>query len=697
MAKKDYKIVWLVIIILIALYVMNSYDVFDRKGLRLFEIVPIDCPIGVLCHETYSPYECPSGVYRCNVKGIMECLTEQPSQPKVYFRTNSVSSSNYNDEGIWIALDCIPSGDSCLKTTNLNGYCRTSTISSGREDFFLTTPHGNRIYVYNSLIYIETAGTFRKYESCTDAELSITPTEPYKSNGQELTSGAVNLYYCVSTLTVKGKDGSTKDSEQLKWDSTVSGMKESVKEYLLEPGWTIELTGSGSRHYLVYSNLEQVESCDGKTQKCKADGTGYYDCIDNVVDFNNFTLCEAGEVCDGYFCTLPFSYKEASLAKTGYTLYEDIILKTKFISTTLTSGDVIIKTFKFGDSEPTYSKIIENYDFRTTSQQPIYTSLVNPNEQGQYYVTVDLEYNGEIVPIIKSGEIQFRIAPEVSCNINLRSEDRSELLVNVPIIIELNTYQGGFGSDMDLIDFSGTTFNGKAFSIDGSSCTGGVSGNAYIYTCNIITSEKGDLVIKAEVTKSQVKGNCNALKRVNEPRITVGWVDTSFLCAQPGTKRFQFVSKDPFGNYIDTDNTLLVTEPATTRPVDRSSLIQRTDVGKYEFDYPLAEPLGGIGSAISYKFEVTGYSDVYKISSTPIAGILEVRVDCKPQECLTNQDCIDKYGSNWLCYQGNCKEGGRPDWLLYALIFGGIIAGIFVVFLIIHFAKNKKASGGLEL
>lgn len=705
--KSIVKIFGIILVVLLSLYLLNYFGVFDklRGEILPLAIVPIDCPIGVLCHESPSPFTCETGlVSRCNVRGYMECNISQPEQSKVYFRTNANSFDDYDKSGTWIAINGIPSGTTFIQTDNLIGYCYTTTIGGGVHSDVMYTPTNNRIVVYSGKLkilsgYQDTAKTMPVYriyssESCPNAILDTTPTEPYSladNPKQELTSGAVNNYYCTSTLTYYKKDG-TFNSEQLKWNNpTNGGTAQGSIEWSIYPGESIELTGSGSRHYLMYSNLKEVESCDGKTQKCSPDGSGFYGCINNEKDVNNFTQCNVGETCSGYFCTIPFSSREASLAKTGYTPTEDIVLRTKFVSTSVQSGNVIINTYKFGGSSPLFTKTLSNYDFRTSSQQPIYTSLVNPNEQGSYYITVDLVYNGKNVPIIQSGEIQFRIAPEISCSLNLKGTDRSELLVNQPIIIELNTYQGGFGSDMDNISFAGTTLNTNPFTIDKTTCVAGASGNAYTYTCQATSSIKGSLDVKATVTKSQVINTCSYSKTINEPRITVSWKDTTFICALPGTKTFYFESKDPFGNYIDTVNTLNVIEPSTTKPVDRSSLITRTDVGKYKFDYLLASPLGGVGSALSYKFDITGYSDVYKISSAPISGTLEVRNDCSPSECITNMDCQSKYGDNYLCYNGTCKSGNRPDWLFYAMIIGGILVGILILIITIYYIKNKKS------
>jgi|GEM_PF-5621932 len=703
--SKNIRIFGIIVLILLVLYILNYAGILGKmRGISTLEVVPIDCATGILCHESDSPFVCPSGVYGCKVKGYMECDIQQPEQSKVYFRTNADSFDDYDDSATWIAINGVPTGNAFTETDNLFGYCYSSTTTT-TGTFVMYAPTNNRIGVYNSKINIlskyqdtqQTMPVYRVYEPCTTAVTDITPTEPYKSATnpkQELTEGAVNNYYCTSTLTYKDKTGGTKDSEQLIWDNPTSGgTSQSIKEYLLTSGESVELTGSGSRHYLKYSNLKQVETCNGKPTKCKADGTGTYVCVNDIVDYTQFTPCNTGEVCQDYFCTLPFSVKEASLAKSGYTSTESIQLRTKFISTTVPLGDVIINTWKFGGTTPEFTKTISNYDFRTTSQQPIYTELVNPNEQGSYYITVNLKYNNQVVPFIKAEDkLQFRIAPEVSCNLNLKGTDRSELLVNQPIIIELNTYQGEFGSDMDNISFAGTTLNTNTFTINKATCTSGTSGNAYTYTCQATSSVKGDLDVKATVTKSQVSATCSYSKTINEPKITVAWKDTTFICSLPGTKTFYFESKDPFGNYIDTTNTLMVIEPSTTKPIDRSSLIVRTDIGKYKFDYLLAEPLGGTGSAITYKFDVSGYSDTYKISATPISGTLEVRNDCSPTECITNTDCQNKYGANYLCYDGTCKEGNRPDYLIYAIIIGAIAVGILILVIIIYYAKKKKSS-----
>lgn len=697
--NKPIKIIGIIVLIVLGFYILHASGVLDKitGGALPFALTSIDCPVGVLCHNSSSPFICETGIVsRCNVRGYMECNVQQPAQPKVYFRTNALSSVDYDKPTNWIAINGVPTGNTFTQTESLFGYCYTTSSTSASGTFIMNTPTNNRIGVYNSKITILTDNGYRYYEPCTNAVIDVTPIEPYSLSTnpkQELTSGAVNNFYCTSTLTYKDVNGITKNSEQLIWNNpTTGGTAPGPIEWSIYPGESIELTGSGSKHYLSYSNQKEYESCDGKTQKCKADGSGFYGCIDDEVDYTDFTTCNIGETCSAYFCTIPFSYREASLAKTGYTLNEDILLMTKFISTSVSSGNVIINTYKFGGTSPIYTKTISNYDFRTSSQQPIYTSLVNPNEQGSYYITVNLVYNGETVPIIKSEDnVQFRIAPEISCSLNLKSIDRSELLVNQPIIIELNTYQGGFGSDMDIIAFNGTTLNNNPFLIDKTSCISGTSGNAYTYTCQATSSIKGSLDVKATVTKSQVSNTCSYSKTINEPKISVTWKDTNFICALPGTKTFYIESKDPFGNYIDTTNTLMVIEPSTTKPVNRSSLITRTDIGKYKFDYPLASPLGGTGSALSYKFDITGYSDTYKISSAPISGTLEVRNDCSPSECISNTDCQSKYGTNWICKNGTCQEGIRPDWLFYVIIIGGILIGIIIIIIIIYYIKNKKS------
>ena len=146
---------------------------------------------------TDSSYKCTGGD-ECIVWGSMDVNKQSTSSSKVIFRTNAKVSADYKINGTWIAINCIPSaltsGTYCPITNELHGYCYSITSSGTINDRnkIGNTPTGEPIYSYNSNMYIGVSSTSsRQYKPCTTAELSTTPVELYKSNGQEIYSGQI--------------------------------------------------------------------------------------------------------------------------------------------------------------------------------------------------------------------------------------------------------------------------------------------------------------------------------------------------------------------------------------------------------------------------------------------------------------------------------------------------------------------------
>lgn len=662
MKKKNIKIVYISIAVLLGIFLLNYLGVFDK--ISPFAATSTGTDI-VDSGKQRAGYNCPSTVSYCNVKGGIECTQLKGGENYVVFRGNT----DYNRAGFPIAF-AIPD-TTTLKSYEYKDKQISTSVCSGNPLYTVTNPTAE-IYWYNNQLVICHDNTARIYEVGGSASTSQTLVSGETCNvGKIRCGGELSGYSCSGEFSINNVK-----KDDLSYSSLLRGGIDETAWFKINPNDKVSIVG-GDDNYVQFEAINQYTTCF--SDYCE--GELVRKCVDNRP--GDLITCDVGETCIEGTCSLPFITRTATLEKTGYTTTESIILKTNFVSASLTSGSVIIKMFKSGESTPTFSKTLINYDFRPTSNQPVSTEITNPGS-GIYYITVDLSYSGKTIPIITSGNLQFRVAPEISCNLNVKGETRSELFINQPIIIELNTYQGGIGSDMDSFSFAGTTLNGNTFNID-NDCTLDTSGNAYTYICESVSSIKGDLNVKATVTKSQVSNTCSFLKRINEPRIYVSWKDTTFLCALPGTQTFYFESKDNLGNLINTVNTLSVTEPSG-KILDKSSLITGSG-GQYQFDYVFPEPIGG---SIVYKFDLTGYSEEYKTSSTPINGVLEVRADCSPSECVTNMDCQEKYGTNYVCSNGKCKEGNRPDYLIYVIIIGAVILGIFILIIIIYSIKNKK-------
>ena len=110
------------------------------------------------------------------------------TEPKVVFRTNVASSSDYDDSGKWFVINCAVSNNQCIETTDLISYCRDSSFTStcGVTTKVKDILFGTSLYARSSYLYVSTEGHCRKYSLCSTGDTTKTPLEPYKSNNQEM-------------------------------------------------------------------------------------------------------------------------------------------------------------------------------------------------------------------------------------------------------------------------------------------------------------------------------------------------------------------------------------------------------------------------------------------------------------------------------------------------------------------------------
>src|SRR3990167_9494962 len=140
--KKTRNVLLILLGIIIVLMLMGNAWKMAFVSVKPFILTPItDFPT-----ETLSPYICDAPY--CKVQGKIDC--DIPNAQTVTFRTNALTSSDFDASSTWFALYCIPNGKSCISTQNLNGFCYTSsTISGTQGNFVFSTNTGDNIYAYN--------------------------------------------------------------------------------------------------------------------------------------------------------------------------------------------------------------------------------------------------------------------------------------------------------------------------------------------------------------------------------------------------------------------------------------------------------------------------------------------------------------------------------------------------------------------
>lgn len=206
--KADGGITFIIIALIVlaggGYYLSKNTDVFDKMSLFSALAPPTGGKDAGITEISATAYTCSVGNGGtgdfCDVEGIVKNVDISIGQQTVSFRTNALSTSDYDTSGTWIAINATPSVKDLTPTSTLIGYCY-STTSSGSIPLTLSTtnvrytPHGNTIVSYNSKIFISiTSAKSRIYAPCSSADITPISKEPYTSRGQEMAGGTTPQY-----------------------------------------------------------------------------------------------------------------------------------------------------------------------------------------------------------------------------------------------------------------------------------------------------------------------------------------------------------------------------------------------------------------------------------------------------------------------------------------------------------------------
>jgi len=539
------------------------------------------------------------------------------------------------------------------------------------------------------------------YTNPTNSFITDTlPVSPYKDDGREITIGQ-KPYQCSAHFDYVIRGSGQKSFESKSYSGDYPSQLIPFSPVEIAPGTNANITGNDDV-WIQYQRYQDITTCTEPKGEC-AGTTGFYPCVGGHIDYENLEYCDInnGFVCDNGACSPPFESKDILIAdtygteKTGFTQDETIIVKTKLVSKTISSGTVNILVYKYGELSPSQTKTINNYNFAVSST--VSNSITNPG-LGSYYVRIQVTANGQTFNV---GEDEgFRVSIPVSCTLYLKSASgSSKILVNSPAYLELNAFATGAKPDIEKINFS-AKFKNSPFSIspDGYEGTPAEStrddgSQVVTYRYPIIFSETGLFDVSATVEMGGVRSNaCTIANRMIESLTLTTTLQLGTCVKYGATQEILFEVKDNYGQYVDTSNILKVTEPGSVQETDISSTINRIDKGKYKFAYTFSKKGG-------YKFYLTSSSPEYQLASSPVTGTPESNENCNPSECVSNQYCIEKYGSNYICSGGKCVIGNKSNWIMYLLIGGGILAFIVLIIIVTILMKRKKSTdlgfGGL--
>lgn len=256
-----------------------------------------------------SPYTCPNGVSYCEVQGQIDCNSLSSESQVVIFRTNAITSSDYKISGTWFALD---------EGLGLKGWTRASSINSASLCTDSRVPHvgktitNEEIIRFNGVLHIctfDTRGAYAgayayKEEIAPIVDLTPTPTEPYKSNGQEIVqSTGADPFVCRGIFAILDEGNTEIYSEQIIYSSTISGSKLSSKQ-TISPNQKALIEG-GDNSRIIWTTQQVIDECS--KSECDPSGIGYYECFGGQLS-TSITSCDQSllETCEdtstGAFC-----------------------------------------------------------------------------------------------------------------------------------------------------------------------------------------------------------------------------------------------------------------------------------------------------------------------------------------------------------------------------------------------------------
>lgn len=677
MVKKRQNTVFIIILIALAMILLFKLGLF-----KLGELVTV--PIIEFGKISPSPYQCPSDVSLCKVQGVMDCDILKGEQSIVTFRYGGSYGT-----GTQFALSLFGGG---LQSYTYAGGMLTNKMCGIYQDSYLFSKGMGEIHFDSKEgVFVcwdirpgtRTARTYRLGGTAN--------TNPIPKLGEEFeeTTGT-ERYSCTAEFKVKDKSGGTRYSETLTHNSDLPITGKLSSQYDINPEDTVTILG-GDKSYIKYGTYEIFEGCT--KSKCNDAKTGYFECVNGRYS-ESLVLCktELGDLCRdtdfGARCLPPFkTYNIESVDsngdfKRGFTPSENIYLKVSLFSEepNINSGLVKVQLWKSGGEKIGIPYSISNFNFKSNEPQTI--EITNPSEIGKYYVIMDITFNNKIItiPQEKTEDFYFRISPLISNSVNIRSPDRTRLFINSPVWVEVNVYDELGPTEAEAIILDIKYNNVPVTNIPNYEQPPIISGNVLIYKYIFQFATPGLLEVSAKVKKAGVISDGDSFSaQVESIAIITDFTNIGlFRCVQPSSQTLTFESKDSFGNYVDTTNTLDVVEPDTTVPKDISDSIEKTDTGKYKFTYDFTKKG-------AHTLKLTSYSSEYNLGSEPRSGVIEVKDGCSPDECIVTKDCDIGY----ICVNGKCKKDDNPI-ILYLIIGGAIIFILILIIIIVNYMKRKS-------
>lgn len=676
--KRGRKILLILIIIAIALIAYRIYSSPESgKKFGISTIADI-CNSGGTGSSSVI-FDCPadSSVDKCEVYGFKNC-NEKVGTQTVTLRTNF---NGYPVSGSWLSINCIPSGASCITTSNLNGYCYTSTASNNPLGTNVaTTNSGIRIYAYNSRIYIEKSSTATQiFAPCSTADISLSPTEPYKSNNQEKYSGT-SMYYCESNAYLTSNGVENLVEKAIYSNPTTSGTY-NTKTYLLDKGQRFRFDGGTINWQIIKPGSVSciVDKCNNARTGILVCSTDQYGCPKIA---ETAVLCPNGMYCidlaGGAKCKSPF---EISIAledidgnkKTSFGVGEDIYVR--ILVDSLTEKSATIKSLLLNSQDnqisPEQSKGVS---FPNTQSWRINYDGIK--EVGEYKILVKIPYGDAII----NQEISFRVSNPIYMAVRAFSEGAgTALYTNNPVIIELRVFDGTADQTTPTsantnVNLLLSTTSGKILNLVAPTVQQYSLG---IYRYTITPGEEGLLKVIGSAEKFGYIVNHSEEFIVLPSDIQIKFSNIDLLAnINLGIHEVKFETRDPQGNLINSQNTVQVLSK-DGKVTDVTSISGSN--GQYSFNYNFATQGG-------YWFKVRSTASGYTPKTTDSPSI-NVRPGPNPV-CASKADCPTGY----TCTDGKCvAENPINIWLWVILIGGSITMVIIIVLLVIKLKKRRVA------
>lgn len=684
MVRKDKTAVYVFVALVLA-FVGIYFAGLTNSNNQPFATVPID-DFG---KTSASPFQCPGDVSLCKVQGV--CVANnKKSEPKVIFRTNANTFADYNNAGSWISLYCVPSNGVCADLQGgLIGYCNTgSQISIGSnaesQQPFFTTPQGNALRIYNGNLIVKTGSYYKEYSSnsCTIADVSPTPREPYTSNNQEKTTGDVNSFNGQALFSISG---TTSLSKVISYSASTNGTA-TTPIYDVQTGDTATISGC-DESYIKYGTYEIYDSCS--VNQCNSENTGFKNCTNGRLS-ESITYCDLanGEVCSNGNCQPPFQITKVEFSdisgkvKTSFTPSEKVYIKSVFTSTKVSSGNVKFIIYKGVQKVQEVTK--NSYNFLDGKANLI--EITNPTNTGDYHVEVEIPTSTTLVKFGSNEEYKFRIALllKLVSSIPYSEKTGTSLFTGSPIFIDLKAYDENdqkllYVDTINLeVKFNGVIIQNPQFSqIDN------------VYRFAFVFNQPGLLQVKATLGLLGIVSNEVNFDQlsINNPTIITKITNLALIrTVTPGsTKTIYFETKDSFENYIETSNIVKIVPPGASTgsgDIDVSSSVTGSN-GKYQFDYTFTD----VGS---YTINLISSAPGFPASTQPLVGTITVDPNTIDKECIFDGDC--EYGekcSNYKCV----PDTGIP--IVIYLIIGGVV--LLIVLVVLIKISRKKSSQSIDL